>query len=75
VDGVGRCIPLGLVEGVAAVAVWGHDDEKNQRVLSELNAIGVSSVALLALAKADEVRVRVTVLSPSRSEHSANSHQ
>jgi len=44
--GIGRSIALGLAEARAAVAVFGRHDEKNQRVLSELKAIGVASVAL-----------------------------
>jgi 2-deoxy-D-gluconate 3-dehydrogenase len=44
--GIGRSIALGLAEAGAAVAVLGRNDEKNQRVLSELKAIGVPSVAL-----------------------------
>jgi len=44
--GIGRGIALGLAEAGAAVAVWGRNDDKNQRVLSELKAIGVRSVAL-----------------------------
>ena len=44
--GIGRSIALGLAEAGAAVAVFGRNDEKNQRVLSELKAIGVPSVAV-----------------------------
>ncbi len=44
--GIGRSIALGLAEAGAAVAVFGRNDEKNKRVLSELTAIGVPSVAL-----------------------------
>ncbi len=43
--GIGRGIALGLAEAGAAVAVWGRNDEKNQRVLSELKAIGVRCMA------------------------------
>jgi 2-deoxy-D-gluconate 3-dehydrogenase len=43
--GIGRGIALGLAEAGAAVAVFGRNEEKNQRVLSELKAIGVSSIA------------------------------
>ena len=43
--GIGRGIALGLAEAGAAVAVFGRNDEKNQRVLSELKAIGVPSIA------------------------------
>jgi len=45
--GIGRGIALGLAEAGAAVAVWGRNDEKNQRVLSESKAIGVRSMALM----------------------------
>jgi 2-dehydro-3-deoxy-D-gluconate 5-dehydrogenase len=44
--GIGRGIALGLAEAGAAVAVIGRNDEKNKRVLSELKAIGVPSLAL-----------------------------
>jgi 2-deoxy-D-gluconate 3-dehydrogenase len=44
--GIGRGIALGLAEAGAAVAVFGRNDEKNQRVLSELRAIGVRAVAV-----------------------------
>src|SRR5438045_1964329 len=44
--GIGRSIALGLAKAGAAVAVFGRNDEKNQRVLSELKAIGVPSIAL-----------------------------
>src|SRR5512141_2354397 len=44
--GIGRGIALGLAEAGAAVAVLGRNEEKNQRVLSELKAIGVPSVAV-----------------------------
>jgi 2-dehydro-3-deoxy-D-gluconate 5-dehydrogenase len=44
--GIGRGIALGLAEAGAAVAVFGRNEDKNQRVLSELKAIGVPSIAL-----------------------------
>jgi 2-deoxy-D-gluconate 3-dehydrogenase len=44
--GIGRGIALGLAEDGAAVAVFGRNDEKNQRVLSELKAIGNPSLAV-----------------------------
>ena len=44
--GIGRGMALGLAEAGAAVAVFGRNDEKNQRVLSELKAIGVPSIAV-----------------------------
>jgi NAD(P)-dependent dehydrogenase (short-subunit alcohol dehydrogenase family) len=44
--GIGRSIALGLAEAGASVAVFGRNDEKNQHVLSELNAMGVPSIAV-----------------------------
>jgi 2-deoxy-D-gluconate 3-dehydrogenase len=44
--GIGRGIALGLAEAGAAVAVFGRNDEKNKRVLSELQTIGVPSIAV-----------------------------
>jgi len=44
--GIGRGIALGLAEAGAAVAILGRNHEKNQRVFSELKAIGVPSIAL-----------------------------
>ena len=44
--GIGRAIALGLAEAGAAVALFGRNQEKNRRVLSELEAIGVPSVAM-----------------------------
>ena len=44
--GIGRAIALGLAQAGASVAVFGRNDQKNQRVLSELKAIGVPCVAL-----------------------------
>lgn len=44
--GIGRGIALGLAEAGAAVAILGRNNEKNQRVLSELKAIGVPSTAV-----------------------------
>ena len=44
--GIGRGIALGLAQAGAAVAVLGRNDEKNQRVLSELKAIGAAAVAV-----------------------------
>jgi len=44
--GIGRGIALGLAEAGAAVAVFGRNDEKNQRVLSDLKAIGNPSLAV-----------------------------
>lgn len=44
--GIGRGIALGLAGAGAAVAVLGRNEEKNQRVLAELKAIGVPALAL-----------------------------
>ena len=44
--GIGRGIALGLAEAGAAVAVCGRNEEKNQRVLAELKAIGLPSLAV-----------------------------
>ena len=44
--GIGRGIALGLAEAGAAVAVFGRNQEKNQRVLSELKALGAPSLAV-----------------------------
>src|SRR5688572_6347975 len=44
--GIGRGIALGLAEAGAAVAVLGRNDEKNQKVLAELKAIGVPAMAV-----------------------------
>jgi 2-deoxy-D-gluconate 3-dehydrogenase len=44
--GIGRGIALGLAAAGAAVAIFGRNGEKNQRVLSELKAIGVPSLAV-----------------------------
>jgi 2-deoxy-D-gluconate 3-dehydrogenase len=45
--GIGRGIALGLAGAGAAVAVLGRNDEKNQRVLSELKSVGVPSIAVV----------------------------
>jgi 2-dehydro-3-deoxy-D-gluconate 5-dehydrogenase len=44
--GIGRGIALGLAEAGASVAVLGRNEEKNQRVLSELKGIGGASLAV-----------------------------
>jgi 2-dehydro-3-deoxy-D-gluconate 5-dehydrogenase len=45
--GIGRGIALGLGQAGAAVALFGRNEEKNQRVLSELKAVGVPSMAVM----------------------------
>ena len=44
--GIGRGIALGLAAAGAAVAILGRNEDKNERVLSELKAVGVPSLAL-----------------------------
>jgi 2-deoxy-D-gluconate 3-dehydrogenase len=44
--GIGRGIALGLAAAGASVAVFGRNEEKNQRVLSELKAIGLPALAV-----------------------------
>jgi 2-deoxy-D-gluconate 3-dehydrogenase len=44
--GIGRSIALAFADAGAAVAVFGRNEEKNQHVLSELQAIGVPSLAM-----------------------------
>jgi NAD(P)-dependent dehydrogenase (short-subunit alcohol dehydrogenase family) len=50
--GIGRSIALGLAQAGAAIAVLARNEEKNQRVLGELKALGRPALA---------VRVDVTV--------------
>ena len=38
--GIGRAIALGLARAGAAVAVLARNEEKNQRVIGELQALG-----------------------------------
>jgi NAD(P)-dependent dehydrogenase (short-subunit alcohol dehydrogenase family) len=44
--GIGRGIALGLAQAGAAVAVLARNEEKNQRVMSELQALGVAALAV-----------------------------
>jgi 2-deoxy-D-gluconate 3-dehydrogenase len=44
--GIGRGIALALADAGSSVAVFGRNVEKNERVLSELKAIGVPSIAV-----------------------------
>ena len=44
--GIGRSIALGLARAGAAVAVLARNEEKSQRVLGELKALGARAVAL-----------------------------
>jgi len=44
--GIGRAIALGLAQAGAAIAVLARNEEKNQRVMDELAAIGVAGLAV-----------------------------
>ncbi len=44
--GIGRSIAIGLAEAGASIAIFGRNEEKNQKTLSELKAIGVPCMAL-----------------------------
>ena len=44
--GIGRAIALGLARAGAAVAVLARNEEKNQRVIGELQALGVRTLAV-----------------------------
>jgi 2-deoxy-D-gluconate 3-dehydrogenase len=55
--GIGRGIALGLAQAGAAVAVLARNEQKNQRVLGELQALGVPACALsVDLAARDQLR-------------------
>jgi 2-dehydro-3-deoxy-D-gluconate 5-dehydrogenase len=43
--GIGRGIALGLAQAGAAIAVLARNEEKNQRVISELQPLGVAALA------------------------------
>ena len=45
--GIGRGIAMGLAQAGAAVAVLARNEEKNQRVMGELQALGVPALALV----------------------------
>jgi 2-dehydro-3-deoxy-D-gluconate 5-dehydrogenase len=44
--GIGRGIALGLAQAGAAVAVLARNEEKNQRVIDELEQLGVATLAV-----------------------------
>ena len=44
--GIGRGIALGLAQAGAAIAVLARNEEKNQRVMGELQALGVPALAV-----------------------------
>ena len=71
--GIGRGIALGLAQAGAAVAVLARNEEKNQRVMSELQALGVAALAVRvdvaargelqpAMEKVEETLGRVSIL-------------
>ena len=71
--GIGRSIALGLAQAGAAVAVLARNEEKNQHVISEIQALGVAALAVkvdvsvrgelqAALAKVEEALGPVSVL-------------
>jgi 2-dehydro-3-deoxy-D-gluconate 5-dehydrogenase len=43
--GIGRSIALGLAQAGAAIAVFARNEEKNERVLGELKALGGPALA------------------------------
>ena len=44
--GIGRSIAIGLAEAGASIAIFGRNEEKNKKTLSELKAIGMPAMAL-----------------------------
>jgi len=71
--GIGRAIAVGLARAGAAIAVLARNEEKNQRVMDELRAIGVAGLAVKvdvsaraelqpALAKVEETLGPVSIL-------------
>jgi len=44
--GIGRSIAIGLAEAGASIAIFGRNEEKNQKTLSELKEIGIPATAL-----------------------------
>ena len=71
--GIGRSIALGLAQAGAAVAVLARNEEKNQHVISEIQALGVAALAVKvdvsvreelrpALAKVEEALAPVSIL-------------
>ena len=44
--GIGRSIALGLAQAGAAIAVLARNEEKNQRVMSDLQPLGVAALAV-----------------------------
>lgn len=44
--GIGRSIAIGLAEAGSSVAIFGRNEEKNKKTLSELKKIGIPSMAI-----------------------------
>jgi 2-deoxy-D-gluconate 3-dehydrogenase len=44
--GIGRSIAIGLAEAGASVAIFGRNEEKNKKILSELKEIGIPAMAM-----------------------------
>lgn len=44
--GIGRSIAIGLAEAGASIAIFGRNEEKNKKTLSELKEIGIPAMAL-----------------------------
>ena len=58
--GIGRSIAIGFAEAGASVAIFGRNKEKNQKTLSELKKIKISSMALqVDIAKRSELEPAV----------------
>ncbi|NOR28088.1 MAG: SDR family oxidoreductase [Lutibacter sp.] len=58
--GIGRSIAIGLAEAGASIAIFGRNEEKNQKILSELKKIRNSSMALqVDIAKRSELEPAV----------------
>jgi len=54
--GIGRGIALGLAQAGAAIAVLARNEEKNQRVMSELQALGVPALAVKVVSARGELQ-------------------
>ena len=47
--GIGRGIALGLAKAGSSVAVLARNEEKNERVMDELHALGVPALAVKSI--------------------------
>ena len=58
--GIGRSIAIGLAEAGASVAIFGRNEEKNEKTLSELKKIRINSMALqVDMTKRSELELAV----------------